>query len=178
DYLHVDVYSNEDAEFCIGFQNWVPGEEVYSKVVNVAAGKWNSYDFPLSDIFVTNEARNANVLRINKYITDVDPGTKFAKEIYVSNIYVYKGEPASIVRSANSSAEEVAIYPATVKDYLHVDAGQNVDAVKLYSVSGSLVLSSGAGINQINVSSLPKGVYIVTVTLADGSVTNKKIMKQ
>lgn len=172
DYVHVDVYSNEETEFCIGFQNWVPGEEVYSSFVKVEAGKWNSYDFDLADIYLTNDGRNANVLRINH---DEPDGTQFAKEIYVSNIYVYKGEPQQ--GSVNTVADDssVNVFPTAVTSTVNIQSPIPVKGISVYSVSGALT-GKYTG-NSIDLSNLEKGVYILSIEQADGQAINKRILK-
>lgn len=182
-YVHVDVFSNEDAEFCVGFQNWVPGQEVYSPVVNVTAGKWNSFDFLLSGIFAENAGMNANVLRFNKDVKKdandnvIDAGTKFAKEVYVSNFYVYKGEPATGINHAKAEMS-FSIYPTQVTDNLYFASEEAIDVVDVYSITGQ---SAGtykmAGQNQINLSSLQVGSYIVFAKLANGEAISKHIIK-
>lgn len=77
-----------------------------------------------------------------------------------------------------AKASESKIYPNPVKDVFHLDWKGKISKIEMYDLSGKLVKSFTPNTeNEYSVSSLPKGVYIVTVT---GDAKNKsfKIIKE
>ncbi len=71
---------------------------------------------------------------------------------------------------------KVTVYPNPVSEILYVSSEKEVRSVELYDTTGRKILNKTG--KQINVQSLSKGVYLVKITLADGSVTNEKIIKK
>ncbi len=50
-------------------------------------------------------------------------------------------------------------------------------SISIYDLSGKLVLSSDVSQNKVQTSGIPKGIYIVKVTDANGKISTKKIRK-
>lgn len=66
----------------------------------------------------------------------------------------------------NQLSGSIKIYPNPAKDWLHIDAEQDNFDVRISSASGSLVLQekfAGARSGDMDISSLPAGLYIVEV---------------
>lgn len=76
---------------------------------------------------------------------------------------------------SENSASKINIYPNPVADFLHIDSPSNLLKVEVFTADGSLILSQKS--NQINFSNLPKGLYIVKLTTALGTKTEKVIKK-
>ena len=74
---------------------------------------------------------------------------------------------------------DFAYYPNPVKDVLNITSNKPVENVAVYNLAGQNVLAN-AKINngQINVSSLPTGVYVFKLTLQGGQVETFKIVKK
>ncbi len=77
----------------------------------------------------------------------------------------------------NVSAEKakVLVYPNPVVDVIHID-DKNLKSVILYSMDGKKLLETKN--NEMTVSQLPKGVYILRIVTADNSIVSKKIIKK
>ena len=76
--------------------------------------------------------------------------------------------------------ETIALYPNPVGEVLSVESSSdNISRVELYDVFGKLVLSlcAEASSTNINVAGLHAGVYLVRITLRNGSVQTGKVMK-
>jgi len=69
-----------------------------------------------------------------------------------------------------------SIYPNPVKDVLHIN-GTGVSHVEIYSVSGQKVNTINSAKDQINVSGLDKGVYILKANV-NGKVNTTKFIKE
>lgn len=88
----------------------------------------------------------------------------------------YHTEFVNVLDVKSFESENISVYPNPVKDQLIINSGQTILDVKIYSILGSEVFS-GKGINNINVSNLKSGVYLVSITTENGQYT-KKIIKQ
>ncbi|WP_084466323.1 GEVED domain-containing protein [Kaistella palustris] len=75
-----------------------------------------------------------------------------------------------------ASKAKMMLYPNPVKDILHINSdGQAVTEVSFWSVDGKLVKSVKAEAKNIDVDTLPKGVYIVKVKTAETEQSFKVI---
>ncbi len=79
-------------------------------------------------------------------------------------------------------AQNVRLYPNPAKDNINIDLGaiNYVDSsIKIYSVLGQLVTEQtlNATTTAVNTASLPAGIYLMTITAEDASVT-KRFIKQ
>jgi len=70
---------------------------------------------------------------------------------------------------------KVLVYPNPVVDVVHID-DKNLKSVALYSMEGKKLLETKN--NEMNVSKLPKGVYVLRIVTSDNSIVSKKIIKK
>lgn len=77
------------------------------------------------------------------------------------------------------SKAEFAYYPNPVKDFLNISGKSKVSKIEIFELSGKQILSKNADNQnvQLNLSSLPSGVYIIKVTSAKTTETFKIIKK-
>ena len=76
----------------------------------------------------------------------------------------------------NTEKSSVNLYPNPVKDILHFS--EEVSNVKITDLSGKTVKQISASGKSVNVSTLAKGVYIITATAKSGKTIIKKIIKE
>ena len=80
--------------------------------------------------------------------------------------------------SALPSPPEVSninIYPNPVDDAVFVDSEYPIEKLSLFQLDGKLLISGHN--NSIDISTLPKGCYILLITLESGKMFRKKIVK-
>lgn len=70
---------------------------------------------------------------------------------------------------------KVLVYPNPVVDVLHID-DKNLKSVVLYNMEGKKLLETKS--NEMTVSQLPKGVYVLRIVTSDNSIVSKKIIKK
>ena len=70
---------------------------------------------------------------------------------------------------------KVLVYPNPAVDVVHIDS-KNMKSVALYDMNGKKLLESNT--NEVNVSKLPKGVYVLKIVTADNSIVSSKIIKK
>ena len=79
--------------------------------------------------------------------------------------------------SNNAVKAGLQIYPNPATDVVNISAKQEIKNINIIDLSGKRVKSLIPS-NQINVSSLAKGTYILQVLYVNGSVENTKLMKK
>ncbi|SDF91302.1 T9SS type A sorting domain-containing protein [Epilithonimonas hungarica] len=70
---------------------------------------------------------------------------------------------------------KVLVYPNPVVDIVHID-NKNLKSVALYNMEGKKLLETKS--NEMNVSKLPNGVYVLRIVTSDNSIVSKKIIKK
>ncbi len=74
----------------------------------------------------------------------------------------------------------ISIYPNPVKDVLFIESSDiEISSFSIYSIDGAKVVESIVGIesNKLNVSNLPKGIYLIDLYTKEGYILNKKFTK-
>lgn len=118
-----------------------------------------------------NPERTVNARNKDKYWTVADDGTlTFVCDYY----YYYKEIEGTGV--AENVADNVNIYPNPVKDVLTVEASEYQN-VEVFDLAGRCVISREiSGVANIDMSQMPKGVYLVKMQNENGIVTRKVIV--
>lgn len=75
----------------------------------------------------------------------------------------------------SSEKATVLVYPNPTVDVVHIDS-KNLKSAILYDMNGKKILESKK--TEINVSQLPKGVYILRIVTADNKIVSSKIIKK
>ena len=72
------------------------------------------------------------------------------------------------------------LYPTPVKEHLTLrfDDGIEPESVDLYDLAGRLAGTKPNPLESMDMSTMPAGVYIIRVTLKDGMIYHKKILKE
>lgn len=74
---------------------------------------------------------------------------------------------------------KLSVYPNPVTDVLYIKHKLNINKVEVYNLAGQNVLTSKVKTDgSINLANLPKGVYVVNATLADGTNQTFKVIKK
>lgn len=79
-----------------------------------------------------------------------------------------------------SDNRDVSLYPNPVKKDLFIKTSSEKSVIKIYSLQGSLLKTVPAyqSNNQIDVSTLQSGVYLVKISSSDGKVYAGKFVKE
>ncbi len=97
---------------------------------------------------------------------------------YVDDIVVMHGDITMGVSDVQN-ASTISVYPTIVKDVFNVSAKSNISEVAVFNTNGQQVLrmTPQGTLVQVNVSTLPAGVYIVKTTTNKEVKTSKIIVK-
>jgi hypothetical protein len=100
--------------------------------------------------------------------------TNLANAVYYDNLYAYKGSALSV---GKIDGFNFVAYPNPVKNILNVRAGNLVDSVTIYELTGREVLRAtpNAAEFSLDVSSLNKGLYLVTVKAGEQELNTKLV---
>lgn len=76
----------------------------------------------------------------------------------------------------DETAEAISVFPNPAQQFVHIE-GVTVREIKLYNALGQLV-KTVQNINEIQVSDLPKGVYLLRIAVTDGTVYSTRLVVQ
>lgn len=99
-----------------------------------------------------------------------------------SNLFTYgynQGKIENIpTELINKQVSSVALYPNPTTDAFQINGIEGLASLSILDISGKQVLAKQVTANEnVSVSSLPQGVYIVRISTAEGSVEKKLIKK-
>lgn len=71
----------------------------------------------------------------------------------------------------------VVFFPNPVVDVLNIQAEQTISMVRIYSLSGQLVVQQQGNVDSVDVSVLPRGTYVVRIVFDNGAILSRVIVK-
>lgn len=188
-YITGDYISHMDAD---------PGSAVYSlnanggssQVFNLKLDSSGQFEWAMSLGATTNKSATGRAITVNsfgetivagRYMGSVDFNPLGAPMVIVSADSASYDSFLMLIGQDTLSASEnlrvaVSAAPNPFGDVIEVSAIATIISVKLYDMSGRLILQSASA--RINTSSLGSGVYLMNVTIGDGSSNTIKIIKR
>jgi hypothetical protein len=95
-------------------------------------------------------------------------------DVMVDNLSVV--EQSALLSSDASRLSSLVVYPNPASDVINVSSSSSIDSVSLVNALGQTVAASFDS-TSINVATLPKGIYILTVTAGESSTSQKMIVE-
>ena len=94
-------------------------------------------------------------------------------------VYIIRDEYEGIDKNITDESH-FSLYPNPVKDQLTLSfaEGNTPESVELYDLQGRLVGMKRNNMETIDMSAMPSGVYMLRVTLKDGTRYHEKIVKE
>jgi hypothetical protein len=182
--LNLSAYGTDNIDLtssCIPFI----AEETRIKL-NVEANEVGTYKFEFTNM--DNFDAGVSVSLLDKYTnttTDVKKNTKYTFDMgagvnqWGKNRFelILNGKATTGVNgnTTNVNAAQLSVYPNPATDILNISLsnGTRIETVNIYNVSGKLVNNFKLNGNQIDISQLNNGVYMVEVLTANGSYKTK-----
>lgn len=145
---------------------------------------------------VANLVKDAQVRHYNKFKTlgynvgapEIEPASKtYAEEIQKLKNWIsvrlawldanMVGTNTGIVDMP--SVTQLRIFPNPVQDYLFVESNQNIKHISICTLTGNEIITIRPELTEIKIelSKIPKGVYLITVKLTDNTNVSKKLIK-
>lgn len=115
------------------------------------------------------------------YYTSLTPGNyRLRVTIPANSQFFLESVRSNIDYSMLSNVEtetnsKIRVYPNPTKDKIFIKNAENITGIKIYNSEGKLVKESKTTSDVMNVSSLPKALYIMEITTSDKSYKTKFI---
>jgi len=85
--------------------------------------------------------------------------------------------PVTFIDLNTANSGRVQLYPVSVVDILYIKSREQVSSATVYSLQGAQMIKISTALDQIDMSSLSAGVYIVNLKLEDGTGFSARINK-
>ncbi len=124
-----------------------------------------------------------SLLSVGDSFTSTDPSGQLTVRFRSDDIVTKAGWSATVSCAVlavdNVNASKFSYYPNPTSGILNISASGKIENVEVYNMVGQKVmtLSPKSDRSEINMSSLPKGVYLVKA-LVNGKVVTNKVIKQ
>lgn len=117
----------------------------------------------------TLDTYSGQTIRIGIQYASADQYMFMVDDIRVTTGSLATNEASSKVKTAN-------IYPNPTKGEINIKTDKKIKSSAVLDFSGKSVLKSTS--DKVDISSLPKGAYLVQVEFADGTATTEKVIKE
>jgi hypothetical protein len=124
-------------------------------------GGINSFDFLNDTLYVGGGFSNING----------DSAWNIAK--WIGGNFVDTCSSTTGIEENGNQLHSITIYPNPATNTLYIDSHTSIETSEVYNISGKLLLTKQLNSNQIDISSLAKGLYFIKLTTEEGSVVRK-----
>lgn len=154
------------------------GTDYYVAVINY--GEKKSYDLTLERLGISSD--EYVVKELFSGTTSVLSGTSLKRDVDARDAAIFRFRSGSITATTPEAGNDtVTLYPNPTAHTVHLhSAGKNIRSFKVIDRQGKLIAeekSVNKKDHDINVSGLPKGLYIITLTDASGKIKVFKFVK-
>lgn len=131
--------------------------------------------------FISDAANGNCTTAINSGNIDTDYnswGNRYWKTTDQLNMYITFGNCSDLtLKTPDNLIKSVHLYPNPTSDFVRISAGESIDLVQVFDVTGRVVKESIPEKSDfsLNVSNLSKGVYLVKLNSGDKEATTKLI---
>ncbi len=134
---------------------------------------WNSVDMNLADYRALAADKVPDFKKVTR-IGFINNGGQ-PRTVYIDNIYAYNDKGPGTGMQKYSVDASISVYPNPVIDILTINSEIAVNAVRVFTLTGQTIKTVQE--NEVNMSDLAKGTYLLEILLKDGSIVTKKVVK-
>ena len=171
-YLHIDIWVAPNDTRTVKVTPVGGGETLVA--VTTTPGAWNSVDIPVSSFSGITTPQDVIQLKFDgQFAADgATADVAVRSDIYLDNIYFFSG-----TLSLNDFDSSFNIYPNPVNNRLNISAGAAINNVSIFDLTGREVLRATPNVEKtsLDVSSLNKGFYLLTVKSGNQELTTKLV---
>ena len=164
-----NFYADNDLNFqALG--TWIPGKW-YNLKIEIDHVTEKNIKYYLDNQLVHTSPLSSKVVRANDLNFEFDnDGSGFI----VDNIIIKDMDQLAVSDVAKT---EVNVFPKPSSDFINVKSNELIKSIKIYDIKGSLIKSENNTEKtlKIDISSLPKGNYIISIETKSGIETKKFI---
>lgn len=147
--------------------------------VGVVAFLWNQN--PFSEVQMTNVSGNIFTSTVTGLTIGqtINYAVKFAYAggLSVTEYFSYVVGDDCTLSQTNPTKLDDFTFANPVKGDLIITSNETIDKIEIYSVTGKLVLQTSTNLEQVDVSKLAKGLYLLTVYTNTTRATKKMIVQ-
>ena len=163
------LYADSDVNFK-DLGSWIPGQW-YNLRIEIDHVDDKNVKYYLNNQLVHTSALGPKVVRANDLNFEFDnDGSGFI----VDNIIIRDMDQMAV---SDVSRSQISIYPNPASEFLNIRTDDKIKSVRIYSATGNLVKTENDHLSILNIASLPKGNYMVTIETDKGNETKKIIKK-
>ncbi|HAP96189.1 T9SS type A sorting domain-containing protein [Epilithonimonas hominis] len=163
------LYADSDVNFK-DLGSWSPGQW-YNLRIEIDHLDDKNVKYYLNNQLVHTSPLGSKVMRANDLNFEFDnDGSGFI----VDNIIIRDMDQMAV---SDVSRSQISIYPNPASEFLNIRTDDKIKSVRIYSATGNLVKTENGHLSILNIASLPKGNYMVTIETDNGSETKKIIKK-
>lgn len=163
---------NQDNDFADAGETFSVGSIVNSTGVDAKQLTFN-ITVPVGATVGNTRMRVKKQFGATSPLTDPCVGASFGQaEDYTLNV--------GVLAVSDVTKNGIKSYPNPVKDIYNIEAQGKIKSVKVFDVSGKQLLTKeiNEAKSQIDFSKFNSGVYVVNITMEDGSTTSSKVIKK
>ena len=162
------LYADSDVNFK-DLGSWIPGQWYNLRIEIDHVDK--NVKYYLNNQLVHTSPLGSKVMRANDLNFEFDnDGSGFI----VDNIIIRDMDQMAV---SDVSRSQISIYPNPASEILNIRTDDKIKSVKIYSATGNLIKTENGHLSILNIASLPKGNYMITIETDKGSETKKIIKK-
>ncbi len=147
--------------------------------VGVVAFLWKQN--PFSEVQMTNVSGNIFTSTVTGLTIGqtINYAVKFAYAggLSVTEYFSYVVGDDCTLSQINPNNLDDFTFTNPIKGDLIINSNETIDKIEIYSVSGKLVLQTSTNLEQVDVSKLAKGLYVVTIYAKNTKTTKKMIIQ-
>lgn len=166
-----NFYADNDLNFqALG--TWIPGKW-YNLKIEIDHITEKNIKYYLDNQLVHTSPLSSKVVRANDLNFEFDnDGSGFI----VDNIIVKDMDHLAV---SDVIKNEVNVFPNPASDFINIKSNESIKSIKLYDIKGSLIKTENSSDKtlKLDISSLPKGNYIIS-TETESGIETKKIIKE
>ncbi|SDE80518.1 T9SS type A sorting domain-containing protein [Epilithonimonas hungarica] len=163
------LYADSDVNF-LDLGNWTP-EKWYNLRIEIDHVTEKNVKYYLDGQLVHTSTLGPKVVRANDLNFEFDnDGSGFV----VDNIIIKDMDQLSV---SDISKTQINIFPNPTSNFINIKSNEIIKSVKLYNASGSLIKTENANLSKIDISTFPKGNYLISIE-TDSGIETKKIIKE
>ncbi len=161
------LYADSDVNFK-DLGSWIP-DRWYNLRIEIDHVTEKNVKYYLDNQLVHTSALGNRVTRANDLNFEFDnDGSGFI----VDNIIIKDMDYLAVSEIAKT---EINVFPNPTSDFINIKSNESINSVKFYAASGTLVKTENSNSSKIDISTLPKGNYIISIETKTGIVTKKFI---
>ncbi|MPS74296.1 MAG: T9SS type A sorting domain-containing protein [Chryseobacterium sp.] len=163
------LYADSDVNF-LDLGSWVP-DKWYNLRIEIDHVIEKNVKYYLDNQLVHTSALGPKVVRANDLNFEFDnDGSGFI----VDNIIIKDMDQLSV---SEINKTQINIFPNPTSDFINIKSDETIKTIKLYNAAGSLVKTESNDLSKINISTFPKGNYLISIE-TDSGIETKKIIKE